>query len=234
MKKLVMIIATVAAVAVLLRGEAFADVYPVAPPGTSVTLHPGDFIQQVPAQSAGLPDPNPVIGDDLGQHPGAFAIGNPPLGTFFIGVFGGPIDTTHTNAAVYLWETSGRGFNDVAFGGPQIQLGYWDGTAFTPYGNPRAASYLGTGISGTDPFYEITSSITLVSDFGIAPGFPILLNAVRIEAADRPAHNQVTAVATNVVPESSTMLLLGTIVGLLGHDWARRNQMRRRSKLGSH
>jgi hypothetical protein len=114
---------------------------------------------------------------------GAFAIGFPTAGTFFVGVFGGPIDTGNPNAAVYLWETTAPS-NDVAFTGPRVQLGYWDGLAFMPYGVPQAASYLGTGVPADDPSREITSSITPLSDFGITPGFPFALNAVRIEAAD--------------------------------------------------
>jgi hypothetical protein len=231
MKRLVVIIVTVLAGMTSLCG---GTIYPVNPSGTFVTLSPGDFIQFVPEQSAGLPDPNPVIGDNLGQHPGGFGVGFPVVGTFFVGVFGGAIDTSKPSTAVYLWETTAPP-NDVAFAGPQIQLGYWDGTAFTGYGIPQAASYLGTGVQATDPSREITSSITPLSDFDITPGFPFLLNAVRIEAADAFAHNQVTAVAINVTPEPSTMLLLGTgFVGLLNGGWRRRKQKSKQSKLGSH
>ncbi len=95
------------AVVLLITVGAYASpVYPLAPPGSSVTLELDSFIQSVPEQSSGLPDPNPVIGDNIGQHPGAFGVGFPPVGTYFIGVFGGPINTNQPGNAVYLWETS--------------------------------------------------------------------------------------------------------------------------------
>jgi hypothetical protein len=215
MKRLVpLIVIAVAGMAILFGVAASAATYPNAPPGTSVNLDLNDFIQCVPEQNYSSPYPNPVIGDNLGQHPGAFVIGFPPVGTYFIGVFGGLINTSKVDAAVYLWETSGPP-NDVPFTGPQIQLGFWDGMAFTMYGIPQAASYQGTGVGILG--YEITSSITPLSDFGITPGFPYPLNAVMIEAAYPLAHNQVTAVATNVIPEPSTISLLGAgILGLAG------------------
>ena len=220
MRRPVRFIFTFLALAVLFAGTALADLYPIAPPGSFVSLNAGDFIQFVPEESAGLPSPNPVIGDNLGQHPGAFAVGFPPVGTYFIGVFNAPIDVSNPNAAVYLWETSGFGDNNVPFFGPEIRLGFWDPMGFTPYGNAQSASYLGTGALGNNPGYEITSSVTPLSGFGILPGFPFELNAVRIEATAQ-GHPQVTAVAVNTVPEPSSIVLLGAIVGLLGCGWRR-------------
>lgn len=226
MKRLVTTIAAVVfGMAVYFGGSASAGLYPVIPPGTFVTLQPEDFIQSVPEQSPGLPTPNPVIGDNLSQHPGAFGIGFPPVDTYFVGVFGGSIDTSKPDAAVYLWETTAPD-NGVAFPGPQIQLGYWDGMVFTTYGISQAASYSGTGIVKflQTQDYEINSSITPLSDFEILPGFPYLLNAVRIEAVDEFAHNQVIAVVSNVVvPEPSTIFLI--CAGLAGVGFLRWNNV---------
>lgn len=221
--------------------RAFSSVYPVAPPNTMVTLQPADFIQSVPEQSPGLREPNSVIGDHLGQHPGAFDFGFPQVGTFFIGVFGGLIDSSRPENAVYLWETSCCvGTNDVAFAGPQVQLGSWDGIAFIPFGMPITAAYLGTGVLEdhgnppdpmTPPFREITSSIISLSEFGISPGVPFVLNAIRVEVNDLSAHNQVTAVATHVVPEPSMVFLLGCgLLSLLGDGWCRQSS---RESVGS-
>jgi PEP-CTERM motif len=199
---------TLAGTGVYSPGAACATLYPIAPPNTFVALDPADFIQAVPEHSPGLFFAPAIIGDNIGQHPGGFGGGANP-GDYFIGVFGGNIDTTNPRAAVYLWETSG-GQNTVPFPGPLIQLGYWNGT-FTPYGTEQPSSYLGTGAleNGPFPFREITSSITPLSAFGITPGFPFPLNAVRIDANPQ-GQNQVTAVATLVnVPEPSTVLLLG-------------------------
>lgn len=87
MKYVTLTIAAGIVMAGLYSRTAFANAYPIAPPNTVLTLQPADFIQSVPEQSPGSPASNPVIGDHLGQHPGAFATGGPPVGTFFIGVF---------------------------------------------------------------------------------------------------------------------------------------------------
>jgi hypothetical protein len=211
MKKslLTIIAAAFAGMAAFFGGTASAGDYPVAPPGTYITLQLSSFIQSVPSQSSGLPVPNPVIGDHLGQHPGAFGSGQPPVGTYFIGVFAGLIDTSDPGAGVYLWETSPAGLGGGT--GPQIQLGHWDGTAFSADGNPQAASYSDSGVAGDTAGMDIFSSFTPLSAFGISPGAPLCLNAVRIEATVS-GHNQVTAVA--VVPEPSFTL------GILSHPAA--------------
>ena len=226
MKKslLTVIAAAFAGLATFFGGGAFAGQYPVAPPFTYVTLELSSFIQSVPYTSwTGSPDPNnPVIGDNLNQHPGAFYTGSPLVGAYFIGFFGVPIDTSNPGAAVYLWETTSVGLNGAK--GPQIQLGHWNGTAFHAYGNSSAASYYDTGVSvntGSGGYMELNSNITPLTDFGISPGFPALLNAVEIEASDFNAHNQVIAVA--VIPEPSATLLLGTgLACLLGYGWQRK------------
>lgn len=194
----------------LLVNSASANLYPIAPPYSFVSLDPSNFILSVPQETAGLLDPNPVIGDHLGQHPGAFTNGFPSVDTFFVGLFVRPIATSNPNAAVYLWETTGAAPSSDTFRGPQIEVGYWNGTDFIPYGIPQYAAYADTGVWGPPIYPQITSSITPLSDFGITPEFPILLNAVRIEAHDWTAHNQVTAVAVNLVPEPDILTLIAT------------------------
>lgn len=197
MKKSLLAISTAAfaGMATFFGATTSAGDYPVAPPGTYVTLPLSNFVQSVPSQSPGLPVPNPVIGDHVGQHPGGFATGQPMPGTFFIGVLAGSIDTSDLAAGVYLWETSYPGSGGAT--GPEIQLGHWDGMTFSAYGSPQPASYSGTGVLadvGGGLYYEIFSSFTLLSAFGISLGSPLLLDAVKITATGS-AHNQVTAVA---------------------------------------
>lgn len=192
--------------------------FPAAPPGSVVT-RPLDFVRSVPEQSPGLPDPNPVIGSHLDQHPGAFGTGQPDVGAYFVGVFADTIATALPGAALYLWETTG-GENLVPFAGPLVELGFWNGTAFTAYGVPQPASYLGTGVLVWDGGWrEITFSAIPLSAFGISP--EIALNAVRIEAVDGQAHNQVTAVAVSAVPEPAAAPLIA--IGLAGLVWAWRS-----------
>jgi hypothetical protein len=49
-------------------------------------------------------------------NPGAFLVGFPPVGSFFIGVFGGPINTIDPDVSVYLWETSNETGRVFKFG----------------------------------------------------------------------------------------------------------------------
>jgi hypothetical protein len=219
MKKslLTIMAAAFAGMATFFGGVASAGQYPVAPPPHIVTLTLDDFIQSVPYTSwTGAPDPyNPVIGDNLNQHPGAFYTGQPSVGAYFIGVFGTLIDASRPDTTVYLWETTSVGFDGQS--GPQIQLGHWDGTSFTPEGISVAASFYDTltlVTTSANPLIqmELNCSTTPLRDFEIQ-GNPIL-NAVEIEAADINAHNQVIAVA---VPEpSATLLLGGGLACLLG------------------
>ncbi len=216
-----------------------ADLYSIAPSPNTVSLELNNFIQSVP-QGSGLATPNPVIGDNnIGssnsslsptQHPGAFDNGFPQNGSYFIGVFGGSIDTSNTDASVYLWETSSSFFTS-AVAGPQIQLGYWNGLDFKSSGNSVAASYLSTGKDvfvigpSAQGIYALNSSITHLSDFHIS-GNPIV-NAVEISVTDQNAHNQVEAVAiTAIVPEPSTFVVAATaaLVGL-AIAWRRRKRV---------
>ncbi|MEI8197382.1 MAG: hypothetical protein WCI73_15905, partial [Phycisphaerae bacterium] len=221
---LIAITAACTGVAILFGGVASANQYAITPPGTMTTLDLNNFVQFVPLGGGDVVvgSNNPVIGDHIGQHPGAFLIGQPTSGSFFVGVFGSPIDTSVSNASVYLWETtSSSGY----FAGPQIQVGYWDGSTFSAYGITQTASYAPTGTLGDPqaglPMW-INCSITHLTDFGINSGFPHVLNAVRIEATPT-GHDQVTALAVPVVPLPSSALLGGTsLVCLFGGDWLRR------------
>lgn len=191
-------------------------IYPLAPKGTSVALDPNDFIRSVPTESPGLPSPNPVIGDNLGQHPGAFGVGFPAPGLSFVGVFGGQIDTGNPAANLYLWEVELVGLGDtLPFEGPIVQLGSWNGTAFRPVGNPVTVSYWDTGVASQDrdqTFKEILSDVIPLSDFSVPIGLSSQVNAVQVTSTF--GHDMVNAIATDVVPEPSAILLLG--LGMLG------------------
>lgn len=235
-KEIILAIAITTFMAVFNIHSASANQYPIAPPGTSVDLELSDFIRFVPEQSSDLYFPNPVVGDNLGQHPGGFETGWPDIGSFFVGVFDRTIDIEDPENAIYLWETTIPGGNDIAFTGPQVQLGYWDwdSWSFTPYGTPQTASYLGTGVVlynlEHQMDYEITSSIIPLSDFGITPDFSFLLNAVRIEAVNY-AHNQVTAAATHIIPEPSTWVSFAVgFFGLLSYN-RKRGKRRRENQI---
>ena len=238
---------TIALLASVLMGlfvsSASANFYPIAPPHSLVSLDPSEFIYAVPQQTEGLVTPSPIIGDDVGQHPGAWQAADPSYGVtgpdlYLVGLFARPIDTSNANAAVYLWRTFGNlgsGYSG-SVGGPQIEVGYWDGSTFTRYGRPQFASYRDTGVGGDayiHPYpceflcfeiHELASSMTLLSDFDIPLGFPTLLNSVRIEAAnfyDRQywagSDWRVTGIAANLVPEPETLSLLAVaLIALSG------------------
>lgn len=196
-----------------LAGNAIAKPYPVAPAGTYVTLQPDDFIQSVPLYSDTIPPDSPsgpytLIGDNFYNHPGPIWLYQP---AFIVGVIGHPILANNPDAAVYLWESTGGGLSGDSWPGPGIRLGYWDGTAFTPYGDEVQAVYRDTNVPLSPDFY-LTSSVTPLSDFHIV-GTP-LLNVVMVESIDG-AHNQVAAVAVSVPEPSGWMLLAGGLAALI-------------------
>lgn len=179
-----------------------ASPYPIAPYGSIVSLRPTDFLQYSPdCQQCNDPiGDRGVVGDNLNRHPGAVI---PDPGDSFIGVFRYTLDIGLEDAAVYLWEST-NGTGPPSFYGPGVQLGFWDGLEFLPFGIQVQAHYGNTSAFqiNEDPnlvTHQINSSVTLLSDFGIV-GNP-MLNAVRITAIEG-GHNQVIAVAA-VTPEPS-------------------------------
>lgn len=106
----------------ILAAPAYANLYPVSPPGFTVELHPvHDFIVQVPdtnIANIGMPSCE-IIGDLYNNHPGAFCPvgGN---GSFFIGTFDHAIGNK-----LYLWETTSALSTDHSeFYGPmQVSVG---------------------------------------------------------------------------------------------------------------
>jgi len=227
MRYLVVAIAAAAGMVGLSGGSASADAYPIAPPGTYASLQPSEFLQSVP-QSRGIGYPNPlgqpngdtILGDDIERHPGAVFDSS---SSFLIGVFGSPIITA-PGADVFVWHT-GRFSQEP---GPLIQLGHWDGTAFTGVGRTLATTFLDTGVSvpinAPDPG-ELSSSVIPVSAFGVG-GTPIL-NAVELTYNTSPtADNRVTGVAADLVPEPSTFLFFGTgLAGLFVYEWQRKKRI---------
>lgn len=199
--------------------SAMAGQYHVAPgPDTVVDLAPRDFFKYAP--QGNHYDPSSAVGDDYGQHPG---VGFPPQDGYFVGVFGGFVNTYRPDGKLYLWETTaGEGLGGEQ--GPLIQLGLWNwGTAtFTPRGDELPASYFGTQFHSQDnPIYEINSSATPLSDFNVTQQY---VNAARI-SFNPSGHNQVTAVASNaVVPEPGMFIIW--CMGLAGLAW---QEQRRRS-----
>lgn len=198
-----------------LRASA-AALYPTAPAGTSVLLDHSSFIQYVPSESPGLPNPNPVIDDTLGQHPGAFGIGFPTPGQFFVGVFGDPIDPSAGEGVdVYLWEVEFIAPGEehtFPWVGPLVQVGFWDGATFQPYGSQVRAWYWDTGQRWLDdPDWALTGPRPILSSripwsSFVDPGFSHELNAVEVTATY--GHIMVNAVAAAPVPEPRVTLLL--------------------------
>jgi hypothetical protein len=201
------------AAALLPATASHAGVYPVAPPGSTVTLQPADFVQYVPDHSPELNEADRLIGDTLDQHPGGFCCGG--LG-YLVGVFGHSFDAADPGY-VRLWETTGGSNNDNMMG-PQITLGHWDGTAFTAYGVSVNAVYNGTGTGSFG--FEVTASATPLAEFRVG-GHPVL-NAVMLDTtgAQMP---QVTAAAIDVVPEPSSVVLQASALGVVRvMGWRRR------------
>jgi hypothetical protein len=208
-----------------------AQLYPAYPPSPGsrpmfAILQPSDFVQSVAQATPFVTNPDELIGDHLGEHPGAFVSGMPPDGSFLVGVFGGPIAADRPNA-IGLWETSGPRPIDFIFGGPGIQLGFWDGFNFIPFGDQVQASYRDTGAPADDAGMHIASSVIPLSRFNLMlPPF-VDLNAIRIEAIPG-GHNQVTGAAinvTNFIPEPSAVVLFGTgLVCVLARAWKVKKQ----------
>jgi hypothetical protein len=191
---------------------ALAGQYHIAPgPDTTVELNGSDFLVAAPdglnycAFNA--------IGDNYGQHPGAFCVGWPPPDSYFIGVFADQLDLTFQESKLYLWETTFDGLSGVA--GPHVQLGFWDwgSMTFTARGTVETAYYFSTQFVSPTNHYIVSSSVIPLGDFNLA-GDPI--NAVRI-SYNSGGHNQVTAVAFKPVPEPGTAALFG--LGLSGWTW---------------
>ena len=193
-------------------GPTLAGLYHIAPgPNTTVDLDGSDFLVAAPK---GLNYcESKAIGDNYGQHPGAFCVGWPPSDSYFIGVFADQLDLTFPQSKLYLWETTGSGLSGDA--GPHVQLGFWDwgSMTFTDRGTVETAHYFSTQFVSPTNGYIINSSVIPLNDFALASD-PI--NAVRI-SYNSGGHNQVTAVAFKPVPEPSTAALFG--LGLSGWTW---------------
>ena len=193
-------------------GPALAGLYHIAPgPNTTVDLDGSDFLVAAPK---GLNYcESKAIGDNYGQHPGAFCVGWPPSDSYFIGVFADQLDLTFPQSKLYLWETTGSGLSGDA--GPHVQLGFWDwgSMTFTDRGTVETAHYFSTQFVSPTNGYIINSSVIPLNDLVLASD-PI--NAVRI-SYNSGGHNQVTAVAFKPVPEPSTAALFG--LGLSGWTW---------------
>ena len=195
----------VAMAALLLTGTCWAGLYPLPPAFVgSIELAPGHFIQRLVDVSPGLESGQlDVLGPKLDRHPGAVLDRFGVMGAF-VGVFDYTLDRHHfgADAGVMLWETSGVDLGGMA--GPAVQLGYWDGTLFTPVGHEVVASYQLAGYSEAI-HYLINASVIPFYSFGVVDESP--LNAIRLTAQPW-AHNMVSAVAANfTVSEPSSLLL---------------------------
>jgi len=196
--------------------------YHIAPgPGTTVELDDSDFLVAAPDGQNYLP-PN-AIGNNYGQHPGAFGTGWPPPDSYFVGVFADQLDLNMPDGNLYLWETTGSGLSGAE--GPDVQLGFWDWglMTFTATGTVQTAVYFSTDYESPTNGYIINSSTIPLADFQVGDD-PV--NAVCI-AYNQFGHNQVTAVGSNaVIPEPGTAALWG--LGLSGWTWWEWSRRRRR------
>jgi hypothetical protein len=226
------------ALATVATNNASAGLYPIYPPGATVSLNPGNFLQSVPEANYPMnTDPNDprdtsVIGGVIDRHPGADLFAPD---SYFIGLFAGTLRTDLPNGNLYLWQTSGPGgfspVPDTGSAGPLIQLGHWDGSFVPLPGNSVAARYFDTGedVFASNGEHRLISSITPLSAFDIGNADAIGgINAVLISHNPGPGfvENRTVAVASNaVVPEPSTLVLAGLGgIGLAGYArrWRKR------------
>ena len=197
---------------------AFANTYPLYPPGSTVTLGLDNFLQSSPFNTSLNPMLQAPLGDHYNGHPGWNGNVAGP-GDYFIGMFGHAIIPEFD---VYAWESTSVGLSGDA--GPLLTLGNWNGTTFTPLGDTVAARYYDTGEIIQSGFH-VNASITPSSDFNIQGSYDGL-NAIRV-AVNPTGHNQVTAMATSI-PEPCTLVMALFSAGVLGFIGYRQQRSKRR------